>query len=138
VLKDGRTLEKDYRQFVRGYAVTSYASQGKTVDYVLFSDSAVKAATNRQQWYVTISRGRKGIKIFTSDPQQLRENVARSGDRELALDLKTRKSARRQLARWRLVRGIVRGRQLAADLWRRFKKITNRRTLSAREREAIA
>ena len=69
-LKDGRTLESDYRQFVRGYAVTSYASQGKTVDYVLFSDSAVRAATNRQQWYVTISRGRKGIRIFTSDPHQ--------------------------------------------------------------------
>ena len=30
----------DYRQFVRGYAVTSYGSQGKTVDHVLFSDSA--------------------------------------------------------------------------------------------------
>ena len=74
----------------------------------------------------------------SSDPQQLRENVARSGDRELALDLKTRKSARRQLARWRLVRGIVRGRQLAADLWRRFKKITSRRTSSAGQREAIA
>jgi conjugative relaxase-like TrwC/TraI family protein len=137
-LKDGRILENDYRQFVRGYAVTSYASQGKTVDYVLFSDSAVKAATNRQQWYVTISRGRKGIKIFTSDPQQLRENVARSGDRELALDLQQRTSAPRQLARWRLVRGIVRGRLLAADLWRRFKKIRSRRPLSARQREVIA
>ena len=46
-LNDGRVLPKHYRQFVRGYAVTSYAAQGKTVDYVLFSDSAVKAATNR-------------------------------------------------------------------------------------------
>jgi hypothetical protein len=26
---------------VRGYAVTSYAAQGKSVDHVLFSDSAV-------------------------------------------------------------------------------------------------
>jgi len=86
-LKDGRTLPKDYRQFVRGYAVTSYAAQGKTVDYVLFSDSAVKAATNEQQWYVTISRGRKGIKIFTSDKIQLRQNIAHSGNRTLALDI---------------------------------------------------
>jgi len=46
-LTDGRILEKHYREFVRGYAVTSYASQGKTVDYVLFSDSADKAATLR-------------------------------------------------------------------------------------------
>ena len=36
-LKDGRTLKRDYRQFARAYAVTSYASQGNTVDYVLFS-----------------------------------------------------------------------------------------------------
>jgi len=86
-LNDGRTLPKNYRQFVRGYAVTSYAAQGKNVDYVLFSDSAVRAATNQQQWYVTISRGRRGVKIFTADKIQLRENVARSGDRPLALDM---------------------------------------------------
>ncbi len=80
-------MEKHYREFVRGYAVTSYASQGKTVDYVLFSDSAVKAATNDQQWYVTTSRGRKGIRIFTCDRLQLRESVVRSGRRTLALEL---------------------------------------------------
>jgi conjugative relaxase-like TrwC/TraI family protein len=86
-LTDGRIVEKDYRQFVRGFALTSYASQGKTVDHVLFSDSAIRAATNQQQWYVTISRGRKGITIFTSDKAQLRENIERSGDRTLAIDL---------------------------------------------------
>jgi len=88
VLDDGRTLPNHYRQFVRGYAVTSYAAQGKTVDYVLFSDSAVKAATNEQQWYVTISRGRKGVKIFTADKIQLRQNITRSGHRTLAMDMK--------------------------------------------------
>jgi conjugative relaxase-like TrwC/TraI family protein len=87
-LGDGRVLPKHYRQFVRGYAVTSYAAQGKTVDYVLFSDSAVKAATNEQQWYVTISRGRKGVKIFTADKIQLRQNIIHSGNRTLALDIK--------------------------------------------------
>lgn len=86
-LADGRILESDYRQFVRGFAITSYGAQGKTVDHVLFSDSAIKAATNQQQWYVTISRGRKGITIFTSDKAQLRENILRSGNRELAIDL---------------------------------------------------
>jgi hypothetical protein len=97
-LNDGRVLAKNYRQFVRGYAVTSYAAQGKTVDYVLFSDSAVKAATNEQQWYVTISRGRKGVKIFTADKIQLRQNIAHSGDRPLALDM-ARKSSVHKLAR---------------------------------------
>jgi conjugative relaxase-like TrwC/TraI family protein len=85
-LADGRTLDKDFRLFVRGYAVTSYAAQGKSVDHVLFSDSAVKAATSQQQWYVTISRGKKGIHIFTCDKEELRENITRAGDRPLAMD----------------------------------------------------
>ena len=62
------------------------ARKGKTVDYVLFSDSTIKAATNAQQWYVTISRGRRGIRIFTPDKEQLRENLARSGHRPLAME----------------------------------------------------
>jgi conjugative relaxase-like TrwC/TraI family protein len=85
-LADGRILDKSFREFLPGYAVTSYGSQGKTVDYVLFSDSTVKAATNAQQWYVTISRGRRGVRIFTPDKEQLRENLARSGHRPLALE----------------------------------------------------
>jgi len=85
-LADGRVLDNGFREFLPGYAVTSYGSQGKTVDYVLFSDSTIKAATNAQQWYVTISRGRRGVHIFTSDKEQLRENVSRSGHRTLAFE----------------------------------------------------
>ncbi len=84
-----KTLSPEQRLFVRGYAVTSYGSQGKTVDTVLFADAANRAATNAQQWYVTISRGRKRVLVFTSDKEELRANVQRAGDRELALDLKT-------------------------------------------------
>jgi ATP-dependent exoDNAse (exonuclease V) alpha subunit len=86
-LTDGRVLDSDYREFLPGYAITSYGSQGKTVDYVLFSDSTVKAATNAQQWYVSISRGRRGIKIFTPDKEQLRENITRTGDRPSVMEL---------------------------------------------------
>jgi len=47
----------------------------------------VKAATSDKQWYVTISRGKKGVHIFTTDKEQLRENITRCGDRPLAVDL---------------------------------------------------
>ncbi|MEO8350201.1 MAG: MobF family relaxase [Chthoniobacteraceae bacterium] len=117
-LTDGRILPPCYRQFVPGYAVTSYGSQGKTVDHVLFSDSAVKAATNRQQWYVTISRGRRSIRIFTSDKMQLRENISRCGDRELALDIFRRSPiARSPAIRNAMLRRWRRGRGIAAALW---------------------
>lgn len=113
-LEDGRVLPPTYRQFVRGYAVTSYGSQGKTVDHVLFSDSAVRAATNAQQWYVTISRGRKSIQIFTPDKQQLRAAILRSGERELALHLLPAR-ARRHGVRRQMLRSLRRGREFA---WR--------------------
>jgi len=55
-----KMLAPDQRLFRRGYAVTSYASQGKTVDTVLVADSACRVATNGNQWYVAISRAGSG------------------------------------------------------------------------------
>jgi len=115
-LADGRVLDKSFREFLPGYAVTSYGSQGKTVDYVLFSDSTVKPATNAQQWYVTISRGRRGIRIFTPDKQQLRENVTRSGNRPLAMEFATGFVPRGRLLLWDRLHGyLLRFGRRAAD-----------------------
>ncbi|MEO8350231.1 MAG: AAA family ATPase, partial [Chthoniobacteraceae bacterium] len=116
-LTDGRTLPASYRQFVRGYAVTSYGSQGKTVDHVLLGDSAIRGATNAQQWYVSISRGRKSVRIFTQDKAGLRANITRSGDRELAIDLAHSSAQSRRSSR-HLLRPMKRGRDLARHLCR--------------------
>ena len=124
-LADGRVLDKNFRQFVRGYAITSYASQGKSVDQVLFSDSAAKAATNQQQWYVTISRGKKGIHIFTSDKEQLRENITRSGDRLSVLDLLAAHYQNNPLYR------------LIAKRWGKRAAVLMTKSRMAREHEAI-
>ena len=119
-LTDGRVLDKSFREFLPGYAVTSYGSQGKTVDYVLFSDSTVKPATNAQQWYVTISRGRRGIRIFTPDKQQLRENITRSGHRPLAMEFAAGFAPRGQHRLWnRLHSYLIRfGRRAAGRIFR--------------------
>ena len=98
VMKDGRirvkddagvtkTLAASQQMFVRGYAVTSYASQGKTVDTVLVAHDGEQTPINRQQWYVGISRARRKIVVFTSDKEALRLNVERESDRELALSI---------------------------------------------------
>ncbi len=126
-LADGRILEKGFREFLPGYAVTSYGSQGKTVDQVLFSDSTIKAATNAQQWYVTISRGRRGIRIFTPDKIQLRENLVRSGHRPLALELAHGFRPRHANRLWdRLPGYLLRFGQRAADTFCRLKKSRHR------------
>ena len=99
LLTDGRKLPSTYREFVRGYAVTSYASQRKTVEHVLFLDSAVKAATNSQQWLVSISRGTHGLLIVTQNKELLRENIVDRENRELAMELV--KPSRRKRTRQR-------------------------------------
>jgi conjugative relaxase-like TrwC/TraI family protein len=137
-LQDGRTLAADYRQFVLGYAVTSYAAQGKTADCVLFSDSTIKSATNAQQWYVTISRGRRGIKIFTNDKEQLRENIVRSGNRALALELQCERTIRRGRLRRVVARGFDRGLALAAAFHRQIAAFTMLRRRAARQSETLS
>jgi hypothetical protein len=119
---DGRVLDSSFREFLPGYAVTSYGSQGKTVDYVLFSDSTIKAATNAQQWYMTISRGRRGIRIFTPDKEQLRENVTRSGHRPLAMELAAGLVPHRDVRLWNRLHGyLLRFGRRAADNFCRLK-----------------
>ncbi len=135
-LTDGRVLDKSFREFLPGYAVTSYGSQGKTVDYVLFSDSTVKAATNAQQWYVTISRGRRGIRIFTPDKEQLRENVTRSGHRPLAIELAAGFVPRRGVRLWDRLHGhLIRFGQRAADTFCRLKLARRRHIKTTQKHE---
>ncbi len=99
---EAKTLSPEQRLANLGYAVTSYASQGKTVDTVLFSDSKNKAATNRNQWYVSISRARRKIRIYTSSKEELRENLQRDGERPLAIDFAGKKIPEESAARKRL------------------------------------
>lgn len=126
-LTDGRVLDKSFREFLPGYAVTSYGSQGKTVEYVLFSDSTVKAATNAQQWYVTISRGRRGVRIFTPDKIQLRENLIRDGHRPLALEFAVEFRPRNGNPLWRRLDGhLLRFGRDAANRFCRLKQSRQR------------
>jgi conjugative relaxase-like TrwC/TraI family protein len=81
-----KTLGADHRVFNYGYATTSYGSQGKTVDTVLFSDAGSRLATNQKQFYVTISRGRRRALIFTPDKAALRRAIESDGHRTLAVE----------------------------------------------------
>jgi len=60
ILTDGSTLPT--RQVVHGYAMTSHAAQGLTVDKVF-----VAGAISREGLYVSATRGREAIRIFVPD-----------------------------------------------------------------------
>jgi hypothetical protein len=83
------------------------------------------------KWYVTISRGRRGIRIFTPDKQQLRENVTRSGHRPLAMEFATGFVPRRNNRLWNRLHGyMLRFGRRAADNFVRL-------TLARRQRHQI-
>ncbi len=87
-LKDGRVIPAWFRAFTHGYATTSHASQGKTVDrgILLMGDAGI-AAGNLKQAYVSNSRFRESQMIYTSDRKAAREAMMRPSDRKLALEM---------------------------------------------------
>ncbi|MBL9219466.1 MAG: relaxase domain-containing protein [Opitutaceae bacterium] len=88
LLKDGRALPSWFRDFSHGYATTSHAAQGKTVDrgLLLMADDGI-AAGNLKQAYVSNSRFRESQMIYTTDKTAAREAMMRPSDRKLATEL---------------------------------------------------
>ncbi len=71
-----------------GYVVTSHASQGKTVDAVLLAVGQESfAAANKEQFYVSVSRGREAVRLYTDDKAAMLEAVKGSGARLSASEL---------------------------------------------------
>jgi ATP-dependent exoDNAse (exonuclease V) alpha subunit len=99
VLGNGWTVSKDYGFLAHGYVVTSHASQGKTVKRVIIGQSADSMrAASREQFYVSVSRGRERATIFTDDKKALLEAVSRSDDRVAATELARSRKAKQRIA----------------------------------------
>jgi hypothetical protein len=88
-LKSGATISADFGHLSNGYCVTSHAAQGKTVDRVFIAENAwsTRVAGSREQFYVSVSRGREEVKIYTDDKQALLEGIAPSAARLTAHEL---------------------------------------------------
>lgn len=81
-------VSKDFGHITHAYCLTSHASQGKTVDEVLiFQPGETFPATDLKQFYVSVSRGRNAVRIYTDDKEMLFERVAKPGNRRSATEL---------------------------------------------------
>ncbi|MBV8136447.1 MAG: AAA family ATPase [Deltaproteobacteria bacterium] len=78
---------KSFPHLDHGYALTSHASQGATVDRVLINiDTRSRELVNRKQFYVSLSRARHGALIFTDSREALPRAISRTADKATALD----------------------------------------------------
>lgn len=74
-----------------GYVSTSHASQGKTASKVIISQSSLSFdAASLEQFYVSVSRGRDAITIYTDSVADLVDSVRDPTERMLAVELEDR------------------------------------------------
>ena len=85
---NGFVAPKNYGHLAHGYASTSHSAQGKTVDkvFVAMGHEALEAAS-REQFYVSVSRGRESVKLYTDDKEAMLDAVRSSGQRLSATEL---------------------------------------------------
>lgn len=86
--KNKYVIDRNFGHIAHAHCITSHASQGKTVDEVFISQpSGTLNATDAKQFYVSVSRGRENVKIYTDDRKALLEHASEIGDRQSALEL---------------------------------------------------
>jgi ATP-dependent exoDNAse (exonuclease V) alpha subunit len=87
-LTNGWVVSNDYGNLAHGYCLTSYSSQSKGVDCVFVAESSESfRAADREQFYVSASRFKETLTIYTDDKHQLLEAVKKSSHRPSATDL---------------------------------------------------
>lgn len=87
-LDGGGVISKDWGFIASGFAITSFAAQGKTAARVLICQSGPSMpASSAEQWYVSISRGRYEAQVFTHSKLELLDSVSRHDDRLTATEL---------------------------------------------------
>ena len=87
-LTNGWIISRNYGHLDYGYTTTSVSSQGKTVDVVLLAmGRESRPATFHEQFYVSASRGRQAIRVYTDDIEATRKAIAVSAARGSATEL---------------------------------------------------
>ena len=91
-LDGGREVKAGFsrlRHIDYGYASTSHAAQGATVDRVIANVDSMRSVqlVNQKQFYVSISRAREEARIYTDNAEALRRAVAREPEKSIALEV---------------------------------------------------
>lgn len=87
-LDNGLVLARDFAHMAYGYYNTSYAAQSMTVQHVIIAESVESfGAASREQFNVSVGRGKFRPDLFTDDKDELLYAVERSSQRHSALDL---------------------------------------------------
>jgi ATP-dependent exoDNAse (exonuclease V) alpha subunit len=83
VLHDGRRMRRNGARIDQGVCITSHASQCRTVDQVV----VLADGSDAKAWYVSLSRAREAMHVYTRDKAALRQSVMHPGERKSVWEL---------------------------------------------------
>jgi hypothetical protein len=78
ILHDGRRMRRNGARIDQGVCITSHASQCRTVDQVVVLPDGADA----KGWYVSLSRARGAMHVYTRNKAALRQSVMQPGERK--------------------------------------------------------
>ena len=107
VLNDSRRMRRDGARIDQGVCITSHASQCRPVDQVVVLPDGADA----KAWYVSLSRARSAMHVYTRDNAALRQSVMYPGERKSVWDLVQALRRSKLLSRDRMTPDLWAGRQ---------------------------
>ena len=114
-LDNNEKLRSDFRFFDHGVTVTSHVSQGTTVKRAFVAQSSLSfGASSPEQLYVSASRAKKRVDIFTDSRDGLLDAVQRYRPKSFASDVKPEEADKATLHR--LSGGFNRIKQIAHQI----------------------
>ncbi len=88
LLANGVELDAEHGHLTHGYCQTSHSSQSRSVKHVLVAQSEKSfIASSREQFYVSVSRGKESLRIFTDNLAGLQKAVGDTSARRSGLEL---------------------------------------------------
>ncbi|UYV13475.1 MAG: relaxase domain-containing protein [Phycisphaera sp.] len=149
-LTNGWTLPKGFGHIAHGYCVTSFGSQGRTIDHLILAQSSDSAgAADKKQFYTSVTRGRKAVTVFTDDANRLLKSVSRDRSRVSATELvggppppltpplpdRQLSHSQNQQRSLALFASVRRGTKIRAALNARIERVRSRRRARSRQRQ---
>jgi hypothetical protein len=83
VLRDGRRMRRNGARIDQGVCITSHASQCRTVNQVVVLPDGADA----NGWYVSLSRAREAMHVYTRSKAALRQSVMQPDERKSVWEL---------------------------------------------------
>ena len=111
ILRDGRRMRRDGARIDQGICITSQASQCRTVDQVVMLPDGADA----KAWYVSLSRAREAMYVYTRDKAALRQSVMHAGERKSVWELVQALQMSKLESRNRMMPGLWAARQAEID-----------------------